>query len=264
MNGDKTWLRSRAVVITFEECWPLAASLSIERDISSKLSSILNVTRSEKVKDAAGLGALAHALSEGDRSTERFVPDIRLLKFVAEALKRPPAFFDWAFGQAKDEFSKTVVSTAKKYLPVATWQWDKACILAGALLAISGERPQITDYETPTVEFPFWIALDKHTPIGKIALSDIAKEIGSSYRQLIWASFYCESTSSSYLKASPWWDAEKSWRLNRAGMTLDDTEKLWSRASPLVRARVEPEAKMLKGLVDELPIVREITTPSML
>ena len=33
-SGDKTWLRSRTVVITFEECWPLAAALSVTRELS--------------------------------------------------------------------------------------------------------------------------------------------------------------------------------------------------------------------------------------
>jgi hypothetical protein len=35
---DRTWLRSRAVVITFEECWPLAQQLSISTPFDSRLA----------------------------------------------------------------------------------------------------------------------------------------------------------------------------------------------------------------------------------
>src|SRR5712672_489193 len=83
--GDKTWLRSRAIVITFEECWPLAASLSISRELPSKMSALLRVTAAAKQKDAAGLGALAFAYKEGDNSILGLVPDQRALKIIAEA-----------------------------------------------------------------------------------------------------------------------------------------------------------------------------------
>jgi len=86
-SGDNTWLRSRTVVITFEECWPLAASLSVNRELSSKRSALLNVAKAAKQKDAAGLGAIAHAYHEGDRSMLDCVPDERMLKIVAEALE---------------------------------------------------------------------------------------------------------------------------------------------------------------------------------
>src|SRR5262245_28296984 len=75
--GDTTWLRSRAVVITFEECWPLASSLSIDRPLASKLEMLVSVADAAKQKEAAGLGALAHAYREGDTSMLDAVPDQR-------------------------------------------------------------------------------------------------------------------------------------------------------------------------------------------
>src|SRR5438067_1153890 len=64
--GDKTWLRSRAVVITFEESWPCASTLALDRTPVSKRDALLVVAKIVKQKDAAGLGALSHALSEKD------------------------------------------------------------------------------------------------------------------------------------------------------------------------------------------------------
>lgn len=252
-SGDKTWLRSRAVVITFEECWPLATSLSIDRELSSKRIALLSVTKAAKQKDAAGLGALAHAYGEGDQSMLECVPDRHILRLVSEALRRPEAFFGWVFGQSRAQRSTDIILSAQRYLAAATWQWDKACILAGALLATTGEVPKAEGAETPSGEFPYWVALDKHTPEGKVALTEVAKQVNSSYRRLIWASFYCESASVNRLLPSPWWDAERTWRMRRAGLSFGEAEELWSRARPLVRQRLESEAASLKKFVETAP-----------
>src|SRR5208282_4922552 len=187
-SGDKTWLRSRAIVITFEECWPLAASLSIDRELSSKRNALLSVAKTAKQKDAAGLGALAHAYQEGDQSMLDCVPDRYQVRIVSEALQRPGDFFEWILSQSRTQRSTDVIRSSERYLPAATWPWDKACILAGALLATVGEMPSVESAETPLGEFPYWVALDKHTPEGKDVLTEVAKEVNSSYRRLIWAS----------------------------------------------------------------------------
>lgn len=252
-SGDKTWLRSRVIVITFEECWPLAASLFIDREPSSKRRAIFNVAKAAKQKDAAGLGALAYAYREGDHSMLDCIPDKHILRMVSEALQRPAAFFEWVLGQSRSEQSENVIRAAQQYLPAATWQWDKASILAGALLSTIGDMPMIEPADTPSEEFPHWVALDKHTPQGKIALREIANQVNTSYRGLIWASFYCESTRVNSLLLSPWWDAEKTWRLRRAGLSLESAEKLWARTRFLVRQRLEAEAVSLKKLIDAVP-----------
>lgn len=252
-SGDKTWLRSRAIVITLEECWPLAASLSIGRELSSKRTALLSVAKAAKQKDAAGLGALAHAYQEGDQSMADCIPDRRALRIVSEALGRPGAFFEWVLHQSRSQQTTDVIRSAQRYLPAATWHWDKACILAGALLATDGDMPAIEPADAPLEEFPYWVALDKHTPEGKVALAEVAKQVNSSYRQLIWASFYCESTRVNRLLSSPWWDAERTWRLRRAGLSWDTAEELWSRARPLMHQHLEAEAAALKKFVDAVP-----------
>jgi hypothetical protein len=257
-SGDKAWLRSRAVIITFEECWPLAASLKIDRELWSKREALLGVARATKQKDAAGLGALAHAYHEGSLSLEDVVPDQRTLRIVAEALGRPTEFFGWALGQAKSGQAADVIRSAQRYLPVATWPWDKACILAGALLATTVEMPTVTRAGPSAEEFPYWVALDKHTPEGKVALAEVAKQIRSPYRQLIWAGFYCESAQVNGLLPSPWWNAERTWRLGRAGLSWDAAEDLWARARPLIRQHLEAEATALKQFVDPVSS-RQIT-----
>jgi len=246
LSGDKVWLRSRAVVITFEECWPLAASLSLSKDEGSKLRALLNVCRAVKQKDAAGLGALSYAYHEGDQSMLDIVPEQRSLRIVAEALKRPQPFFEWAKSECKTERQISVVEAAQRYLPAATWEWDKTCILAGAFLATMGEIPEPKSGETSASEFPFWVALDKHTPQGKPVLSDVAGKLRVSYRQVMWASFYFESAMVNGLCESAWWEAEKQWRLRRAGLSVEEGAALWSRARHLVREQLVAEASRLR------------------
>ncbi|MGA7160959.1 MAG: hypothetical protein WBZ48_08145 [Bacteroidota bacterium] len=250
--GDKTWLRSRTVVITFEECWPLAGSLLINPELSSKRKALLLASRSVKQKDAASLGALAYAYQEGDASMMDCVPDSQMVKIVSGALKRPVAFFEWIIPQCKNEHSLAIIHAAQKYLPVATWQWDKGCILAGALLSTMSNLPIVEQAETPEERFPFWVALDKHTPQGKLVLKEIATQQNISHRQLIWASFYFESARVNYLVPSPWWEAEKAWRFRRAGISVEFAEGLWARVSPFVRDHLKDESAMLQKLIEDV------------
>lgn len=250
--GDTTWLRSRTVVITCEECWPLADSLAIDQHLRSKLEILLRVAKACKQKDAAGLGALAYAYREGDVSMLNVVPDQRALKIICEALARPKDYFAWAVSQSPSARSIAAIRNAEKYLPVATWPWDKACILATAFLSEMRETPTVDAGLSPhlTSVFPYWAALDKHTDEGKAALRDAAKSLGVNYRQLIWSSFYCESAQVNHLLPSPWFEAEREWRLRRAGLSWESATELWERARPTVQQRLEGEARELEKIVE--------------
>jgi hypothetical protein len=250
--GDTAWLRSRAVVITCEECWPLAASLSIDRHFRSKLEVLSRVAEASKQKDAAGLGALAYAYREGDTSMLNVVQDQRALKITSEALARPKDFFAWAISQSPSVRSKEIISNAEKYLPVATWEWDKACILATAFLSTNSETRTVDTVPAslPASDFPYWAALDKHTDEGKAALHEVAKPLGATYRQLIWVSFYCESAQVNQLLPSPWFEAEREWRLRRAGLSWESAKELWERARLLIQRRLERDARELRRIVE--------------
>ncbi|MGV3627213.1 MAG: hypothetical protein ACO1PN_05955 [Betaproteobacteria bacterium] len=249
--GDKTWLRSRAVVITFEECWPLAHTLTLERGAESKISALLRVTKAVKQKDAIGLGAMAYAYHEGDHSVLEDLENPTPVRIVSEALSRPPAFFEWALSQNMSIEQERVVKAAKAYLAAATWGWDKTCILAGAYFAATHALPEIRDAPLLTDKvFPYWVALDKHTPQGKAALHKIAGEFGITYRKLIWAAFYFESAKVNALDASPWWEAERSWRLRKAGMTVESAVALWKLIQPALECEIAPEARKLRQVVE--------------
>lgn len=258
--GDKAWLRSRAVVITFEECWPLAQTLSLGRGPDTKIEALKRVARATKQKDAAGLGALAFAYHAGDQSVLEGLASTNPVRLVSEALSRPSAFFEWANAQPMSEGQQRIVEAAKTYLAAATWGWDKACILAGAHLATC-QLPSTTDDSPPhsdtEADFPFWVALDKHTPQGKSALHKIATELQVPYRKIIWSGFYFESATTNALSVSPWWQAERAWRLRKAGMTVDTAIAIWERVRPMLKLEVEPEAVKLRQTVEGKPAAQK-------
>jgi hypothetical protein len=178
------------------------------------------------------------------------VPDPHYIRIISEALKRPAAFFTWASSECNSQWTQQVIKSAERYLAAATWQWDKACILSGAFLATKASVSTEESSGDATKEFPYWVALDKHTPVGKKVLREVSGELSSSYRKLIWASFYFESALANQLLPSLWWEAEKTWRLRRAGLSVEAAEELWSRAGPIVRRRLEGESMRLKHLIE--------------
>lgn len=250
--GDQAWLRSRTAVITFEEAWPLAQDLELTKDQESKTSALLRVTRSTKQKDAAGLGALSFAFHEGEQSMLDLVPSTRALRILSEALDRPNAYFDWAISQCSSEDCRQIVTAARKYLPAATWGWDKATILAAAFLATSHHIPPVKSAHPSTSMFPYWVALDKHTPQGKEALRRIADANKVGYRQLIWAGFYCESSVVNVLEPSDWFEAEKSWRLRKAGLNWEEAMELWNYLRPAIFEELSSSAESLRLEVEPL------------
>jgi hypothetical protein len=214
--------------------------------VDSKRRALHQVARATKYKDAAGLGALAYAYSEGDESTLEVACDRSALKIVAHAIQRPVDFFRWVSRECSSESGRDVVKTAELYLAAATWPWDKACIIAGALLAATKGVPAVLPGKCFDEKFPYWVALDKHTEIGKSVIRDVAKVLGVTYRQLMWTSFYCESTRVNSLDPSPWFESEASWRLNRAGLTIASANELWCKGQSLVTQRLETEAAALE------------------
>jgi hypothetical protein len=250
MIGDQAWLRSRAIVITFEEAWPLAKNLKISKDQYTKELALIRVAHTTKQKDAAGLGALAFAFHEGDHSMLDIVPSQRILHIISEGLNRPSDYFRWALSQCSSEDGNRVVTAAKEYLPAATWGWDKTTILAGAFLAASNEVPNLPLVNNGNSQFPYWVALDKHTPEGKEVFRKVAKKYKLSYRQLIWTSFYLESAAVNALAPSPWFEAEQVWRLRKAGLNLQAATDLWDHVRPIISAELFDSAETLRSQIE--------------
>ena len=78
--------------------------------------------------------------------------------------------------------------------------------------------------------FPFWAALDKHTPQGKIGLREVANKTRIPWRQLNWASFYFASANVNELAPSRRWKNEVELRLGKVGLSVHEAESIWAKA----------------------------------
>lgn len=248
-HGDSAWLRARTGVIVFEECWPSAHLLSSNSPITLTLQ---EVAVAVKNKDAAGLGSLAHALVEGDLKVLDFAYERRAVKIVAAALKRPDEFFKWARAQCQSEQQVSVVSAARLYFSRASWPWDKAFLAAGAYLSVeTGVQEVLRSAYVPDEPFPYWTAIDKHTPQGKSALRKVAAAMRLPDEKLQWASFYFESAKSNEIAQSPWWECETEWRFNSLGLSLKEAKKMWSDTAEQVESNLQGQAKALYQMVEQ-------------
>lgn len=253
---DRSWLKQRTGVITFEECWPLGVNLKYPMNTPNDvLSQLESVARTVKVKDAAGLGALAYAYSEGDFSTLSGKSSFdKAIKFIAEAIKKPDEFWIWAQNESRDENRLRLLETARKAYSKGGWPWDKAFMLAAAFLTVTNGIPEVyTVDDTQSAEFPYWVALDKHTPQGKKALSKAAEMLGLPSKKIIWVSFYLESAKTNESLPSEWWILETEWRLRKIGLDFEEARSIWEKAKPVVMEYLQDDSNWLRGHIHGEP-----------
>lgn len=247
-RDDSAWLHARTGVIVFEECWPCAHFLSSGMPSAMTLREVAN---SVKNKDAAGLGALAHAAAEGDATAINQAHNSVAVKIVAAGLKRSNDFFRWAMDECCTKEQAAIVQAARNFFSQASWPWDKAFTIAGAYLSIQGEVPDVPhSAQLSQAPFPFWTAVDKHTPQGKAALRRVAGALKLPEHHLQWASFYFESAKTNDMVKSPWWETEAKWRFRALGLDLREAEEMWARASPHVMLATQDVANFLDQAVE--------------
>ena len=249
-RGDSAWLHARVGVIFFEECWPSAHLLSSGAPSALMLR---EVAVAVKNKDAAGLGSLAHAAAEGDITAINQAIEPTAVKIVAAALNRPEDFFKWAVAECSNEEQIAVVRAARRFYTQASWPWDKAFMMAGAYLSVKAGVPHVSRSEQlPLAPFPYWTAVDKHTPQGKTALRKVASVLRLPEHHLQWVSFYFESARTNAIMPSRWWECEARWRFGALGLSLAEAEDMWAKASPDVEFAVQNQADLIRQLVERV------------
>lgn len=228
-DNDLPWLRNRLGVITFEECWPEIININFNLDAQTIISQYIRLANSTKNKNAAGLGSLAYELSLGDTSVLIVNDKVnRDLKIISEAINRPDDFWKWIKSLALSETQKRIVSHSEVGFRFAGWPWDKSFAISTAYLSAFSASPQtvlVSARESRT--FPYWIAIDKHTPEGKQALARCAEKFKLDRTFIGWIQFYLESAKCINLEESYWWQREKNWRLAKYGVDSEQAEKLW-------------------------------------
>lgn len=248
--GDINWLKQRIGVIIAEECWPLMGEWELpqKRDLQQAASQeiLSQAARYMKFKDAAGLGSLAYALSEGDNSVLNGSDEDTYIKHICAAIKKKDNYWKWIFSQCSGNMTKRFVERTFVAYRKGGWPWDRAFIQAAAYLVVMEGLPKLQLGIKKESKFPFWVALDRHTPQGKAVISKLAKETGFPWSQLNWVSFYCESGIVYNQVPSRWWDKEVEWRLNKVGLSLDEAESMWTEVRPRFIELLRDESERLE------------------
>lgn len=248
------WVRSRLAVLTFEEAWPYGLKVSFGRSESEILGHLITLCSVKKNKDAAGLGSLAFAFSEGDSTVLRDDDHDWYIRVVAKALKDKEKFRAWAQAESINLSPEqtALIANAIDGSKKAGWPWDKAFTYAAALFALKSPVPALDQVTTNAYnKFPFWVAIDNHTQQGKEAIRLAAAQLHIPANTALWLSFYYESATCSDLTESPWWEREKRWRLSKLGVGEREAFNKWSQLRPLIREHLAKEAMALETRVME-------------
>ncbi len=245
--GDSKWLQRRTAVIIVEECWPLLSQLQGRFNRTSASDVLAQAASSTKNKNEAGLGTLAYALSQGDRTVLGVSSEQdQHIRIMAAAINRQEEFWAWAKRESAAPWQHDLVTAARRAFRRGGWPWDRAFLQAAAYLAVSTPVAPKCAATTQTVELPLWVALDKHTQEGKQALRHAARITGVPVKHAMWASFYLESATTNEQVEAVWWTQEVSWRLSRIGLDLPTAECLWGELRPAVISQLESSAEQLK------------------
>ena len=252
--GDIRWLKQRVGVIIAEECWPLMGKWELpekrEKQQAASQNILCQAAQYIKFKDAAGLGSLAYALSEGDNSVLSGSDEDTYIKHICAAIKNKDNYWEWIISQCSCDLTKRFVERTSEAYRKGGWPWDRAFMQAAAYLAVMDGMPKLHLGIKQESKFPFWVALDRHTPQGKAVLSKLAKETGFPWRQLNWISFYCESGIVYNQELSRWWDREIEWRLSKVGLSLDEAKSMWTKVRPLFIELLQDESARLEHHLD--------------
>ena len=243
-SRDKNWFRTRAAIITFEDCWPLGAELVFNRKFYSKVAVLVKAARSIKAKDATGLGYLAYALAGNDHTVLDGSADDRHIKIVAQGVQRPDDFWQWVERQKKSRDADALIENAFQFRNAGRPR-DRATILAAAYLAVASDIPLYYPSESTDQQFPYWVVFDKHTPQGQRVFRDIARDLYIPLHQLEWTSFYFEGAATNASIYSPWWGRFCRWRFNKINLPPEEAHLLWEPVEPQIKAALADDQHRL-------------------
>ena len=254
------WFTRQAALTTFRACWPLVPACRLKRSFAGKVAVMINATQSVKNQDAAGLGAMAFALANGDKSVfsvstnddkikkvaitesdSKNKHDMdRHLKVMANAILRPGDFWDWV----KRQDTKNRTATARRLKNIGR-PFDRAVIQAAAYLLTRDQSPALFKVGPEDERFPYWVAFDHHVAQGKRALAEITRDLHLPFSQLKWMLFYYEGSKTQKRLPSIWWERYCRWRFAKVGIHPDACTLIWASARPQLMDALKEDASRL-------------------
>jgi hypothetical protein len=234
-NGNKKWLQDRLAVMTYEECWTYGSQMIIESNEHKLMGQYKTLARTVKNKNAAGLATLASKFNEGDQSA--LVGDTRqqkAIQSVANAITQQVEFWGWIKTEQEYNTNKQRIDAAESHMN-KVGDKEKVMMLAAVYLSVKYPIPATT-FMNPNnnPNFPYWIALDKHTSIGLQIISDASKKINLQPYDGNQLAFYFPGTLCNKITDSSFFELAKRWQFKHMGFDCEQAKEKWLELRPLI------------------------------
>lgn len=263
--GDLGWLRRRLAVIAYEECWTVGNELRFDNNDYIITEQFKKLARTIKNKNAAGLASLAKNYEEGSHEILNGTSEeqARAITSIANAIKNQGNFWDWISGEPGYLKHKQRIDLAKDHISKAVFSTDKAQMLASAYFCVKDLVPD-TKYAPPNndPDFPYWIAFDKHTDIGKDIIEQASDKINLVSSRGMWLTFYFEGSFCGQLTDSPYWQYRINWGIERMNFSPISAMQKWNELKPIIIDLIGEKAEWLKDRVNK-PIPKDDSQTSL-
>jgi hypothetical protein len=277
--GDGAWLNQRAAIMAFEECPQAWGQMVLAENESTgqvkwsrpqAIDLIVKVAAGAKWKQATGLGTLAYFAHKDPRTIDSH--DGALTPHIVEVVRRIDLLEKGASlaSLAPSGGAGQIQLAANTFATRQAWPWDKAFMISASYLAEHGWGPNYVAADTE-LECPVWVGLDRHTELGKLAITAVAESNGIHRKIVEWTGFYFESAvlnseAPDRCGDIDWWYEEKAWRLGLLGVSPAEGSQLWASFRHEVQAKIEliarTELQHLERVVETRPnALRPPTAP---
>jgi hypothetical protein len=221
---DTAWLKKRLFVMIYEECWTLGNELTA----TNLTEDYKKITRSVKNKNAAGLASLAWHCKNGDLDifqgmTSEYIDNVQSVAYGIESPDKYWKFIENESGYQKNRYR---IESAQLATPKASFDYDKALMYAAACLSVEEEIPETIVSVSCEEDFPYWIALDKHTEKGRSLITDASKKIGLDPYTGMQLAFIMEGALCNEMVDAPYWNHYVNWRIKKMGPAVARWDEL--------------------------------------
>lgn len=242
--GDQTWLKNRLVIMVYEECWMYANALRLDTNLMEQYKSL---AKAVKNKNAAGLASLA--IKHTEKTNGIIINDEETnnsIRSVALGIELQDKFWNLLKLESGYNDNRRNIEIAQQHIKRASFPEDKAMFLAAAYLSVNYPVPEVQMIEPNNdPNFPYWIAIDKHTGRGREIYIEACREINLDSFAGMQFGFYMEGSKCNQMQLSPFWEQMKTWQFKILGFTLEQATEKWEKLKPLV-------IKKTKSTVDSM------------
>lgn len=231
-NGGGEWLKRRTAVILAEECWPLLKQMPAEPTLPTLVGLLVQATTSRKQKDAFGLAGLRGYWEQDKRHRPALSPQsLVVLEDMVATSHLGRRLWPSLRERAPSSDAMAMVETAHRASRRMTGEFDKALMAAAAIAAIHYGALDVPRSGV-VLPLPPFVALDRHTGPGKLALLELSGSTNVPLDVLYTLNFWCEGASLNEEADSELHRATKQDALNSIHKTEDEAQALWGQLRP--------------------------------